>query len=254
MMYNKSNLLLENLTSGEVQEKLNEGCNRVMILSGSIEQHGNHLPLNTDYILARELGIRAAQKIGKTLVAPVIPIGCSDHHMSFCGTISISKQELISCMVSIGNCLIKYGFRQLLLGSFHGGNFQPSLQAVEILRSNNPDMDIRTALDVTRLVEVTNSVIRKYFPDRKGVDCHAGCVETSMMFFLNSSYIRKAKIENGASISEFPEVFEDMKDITNNGILGTVEGYSSEIGAELFDEVVSYMLNLWGFSREQSSK
>ncbi|MCW4013105.1 MAG: creatininase family protein, partial [Candidatus Bathyarchaeota archaeon] len=81
---------LEEMTWTMVEEAIAEGYKTVVMAVGSIEQHGHHLPLATDTYLGDVLATRTAEKLGKTLVAPTIRPGCSEHHLTFPGTISIS--------------------------------------------------------------------------------------------------------------------------------------------------------------------
>jgi len=242
-----SNILMECMTMAEVQMSVQSGYQSVIVSSGSIEQHGKHLPLDTDYVLAKELAIRAAQRIGSTLVAPVIPIGYAEHHMKFPGTISVPKDVFILYVENVAHSLIRHGFRRLLLTSFHGGNFAPSFEAAKRIRHAHPLVDVRTALDLQRLFAVTNGTIREFFPDREELDCHAGCVETSMMLYLSRKYVRADQVENGAAFTEFPS-FEDIQALSPNGVLGLTEGYSEKIGERLFVRIIDFMIASWGLS------
>jgi creatinine amidohydrolase len=194
----------------EVANLVQSGHDSVIISSGSIEQHGPHLPLDTDYVLAKELAKRSAKRLRATLVAPVVPIGCAEHHMDFPGTVSVPKDVFVPYMENVATSLIRHGFRRLLFASFHGGNFAPSLEAARRIQDANHSVDVRTALDLGKLFGVTNGVIREFFPDRTALDCHAGCVETSMMLYLAQEYVREAAIEDGAIFSEFPPSFDNI--------------------------------------------
>jgi creatinine amidohydrolase len=78
----------------EVKQALEQGYRCIIFALGSIEQHGPHLPLVTDTLIGDALAVRVAEKLGRALVAPTIRPGCSEHHMSFAGSLSISNELL----------------------------------------------------------------------------------------------------------------------------------------------------------------
>ncbi len=104
-------IMLEELTWPLVEKALNEGYRTVIVPVGSIEQHGYHLPLATDAFLGEALSRRLAEKLGKTLVAPVIRPGCSVHHMSFPGTLDVSPDTLIRVVKDVCFSLDVHGFQ-----------------------------------------------------------------------------------------------------------------------------------------------
>lgn len=246
MNFAASPILMSNLTSSAVNTLIESGWDRVVVTSGSIEQHGPHLPLHTDYTLAQSLALKAAEKIGRTLVAPAIPIGCSDHHMSFPGTLTVPREVFIQYLENVGTSLIRHGFKTLLLTSFHGGNFEPSREVARRLKETHPGVEIKTALDLGKLLRVTNGVLHHFFPDRTALDCHAGCVETSMMIYLDENWVRRDQAEDGAQLSELPP-FEDLKRVTKNGVIGLVSGYSAALGERLFEALVNFLIESWDF-------
>lgn len=91
---------------------------------GSCEQHGLHLPMDTDAYDAFWLSLKAAEKAQCALVAPPIYYGVSSHHMDFPGTITLSPCTL----EQLASSLIKHGFKKILFENGHGGN-TPALEA-----------------------------------------------------------------------------------------------------------------------------
>ncbi|MBI4238735.1 MAG: creatininase family protein [Deltaproteobacteria bacterium] len=233
------------MTSPEVQRLVQRGWQRIIITSGSIEQHGYHLPLETDLVLAEALAVRAALQLGRTLVAPVIPIGCAAHHMAFAGTVSVSREAFMAYVEQVAESVIAHGFTQLLFTAFHGGNFAPSLEAAQRVQRAHPAIEVHTALDLHQLFAVTNGVIRECFPDRTALDCHAGCVETSMLWALSQAYVRVGAVANGAECTTLPSL-HDMRRLSATGVVGIVDGYSTAIGERLFARIVDFMIASWG--------
>jgi creatinine amidohydrolase len=117
---------LENMTWPEVERALESGVTAVLIPYGSTEQHGRHMPLNTDSFIARGLCGRAAELAEseqvKLLVAPTIGITLSWYHMQFPGTVSASIDTILQLFHEVCDSLWHHGFRNLVLVNGHGGN------------------------------------------------------------------------------------------------------------------------------------
>lgn len=115
-------LQYEKLTWPEVQQAVAED-KLILIPMGAIEQHGLHLPLDTDVVIAREVCMRAAKLArGKALVMPPIMFGFEAHHMDFPGTINISWDNLVRFGLDITSSLAHHGFKRMLLVNGHGSN------------------------------------------------------------------------------------------------------------------------------------
>lgn len=122
---------IEEMTWPMVKRALEEGYKTVIVPVGSIEQHGPHLPIGTDAYFGDCLGLRVAEKLGKTLVAPTLRPGCSEYHMDFPGTITLSTETLMHVLRDVCVSLDRHGFENILLLPTHGGNFAPVLTATQ---------------------------------------------------------------------------------------------------------------------------
>src|SRR5262245_34367011 len=94
---------------------------------GSVEQHGPHLPLGTDFMTAEHLALEAAERAGREIpvvVAPTLPFGSSHHHIPFGGTMSLSTETYYRLLYELGSSLADSGFRILFLINGHGGNHE----------------------------------------------------------------------------------------------------------------------------------
>jgi creatinine amidohydrolase len=98
---------------------------------GAIEQHGDHLPVDTDAFNAQEVTRLACGRLSKAqvVILPVQSFGFSMHHKTWPGTISLSAVTLTSLLVDIGQSLHRCGFRRALFVNGHGGNIGPLLSA-----------------------------------------------------------------------------------------------------------------------------
>ena len=74
----RQRLLLEEMTWPEVERAIARGFTSVVVAAGAVEQHGPHLPLLVDAVRGDRLALEVARRLGKTLVAPTIRVGCSD--------------------------------------------------------------------------------------------------------------------------------------------------------------------------------
>ena len=82
------------MTWPDIKSAIEQGYTTVVVAVGSTEQHGPHLPTMTDTRIGDELAHRVAMKLGHTLQAITITVGCSKHHLSFPGTISLRDETL----------------------------------------------------------------------------------------------------------------------------------------------------------------
>jgi len=103
----------------------------VVVPIGSLEQHGNHLPLLTDTLIGSEIARRAADDVGDiALFLPMLWIGASDHHRAMPGTVSLSAETYTHVLKELLDSLIGGGFRRILLLNSHAGNITPAQMAI----------------------------------------------------------------------------------------------------------------------------
>ncbi|MCX7340854.1 MAG: creatininase family protein [Hyphomicrobiales bacterium] len=100
--------------------------NAILIIPiGATEQHGPHLPVMVDYRLALEVSVRAAQLIAErepVVVAPVIPYGMSEHHVSLGGTLTLDFETMQAVINCLCDSAVRQGFRRIFILNGHGGN------------------------------------------------------------------------------------------------------------------------------------
>ena len=118
--------LLERLTWPEVDARIREGVDAMLIPIGTTEQHGHHMPLDTDCFIARSLSVRAAE-LGdeegvSILVAPTLNMTLSWYHMQFPGSIRLSTTTFFQVFREVCDSLERHGFDNLVAVNGHGGN------------------------------------------------------------------------------------------------------------------------------------
>jgi creatinine amidohydrolase/Fe(II)-dependent formamide hydrolase-like protein len=176
------------MTSAQVRAELGRGRSTVVVPFGAVEQHGPHLPLDTDAVLADRLGPLLAERL-HALCAPTIRIGCSQHHLAFAGTLSLRPQTLQMIVHDLVDSLVRHGFRRVVLLATHGGNEPPLQEAGAASRRDGVKVvvpSLRAA--VGALLGVARA--RGVPPGEAGG--HAGELETSLMLALAPDLVRRA--------------------------------------------------------------
>lgn len=159
----------------------------VIVPVGSCEQHGPHLPIDTDTYDAFWLSMKAAQKAQCTLVAPPIYYGVSSHHMDFPGTITLTPHTLEQLAYEVAFSLTKHGFKKILFENGHGGN-TPALEAAA--QRIKMDTNAFVAIDTVSLIP---DFIEKHIETL--YDVHAGEFETSTTLANREKFVVKDRIK-----------------------------------------------------------
>lgn len=185
---------------------------------GSTEQHGPHLPLATDTIVAAALVERLAAARHDVAVAPALPYGSSGEHAGFPGTLSIGQAALEAVVVELVRSAD--AFAGVVLVSGHGGNAEPLARAVATARSEG-----RRAL--------------AWVPAVPGGDAHAGRTETSLLLALAPGAVRSAAAEPGEA-RPLDEIMPALRSggvsaVSPNGVLGDPTGANAAEGERLLD-------------------
>ena len=125
---------LERMTWPEVEAEQAAGVDAVLLPIGSTEQHGRHMPLDTDCLIAREL-CRLAAEAGedegvRLLVAPTLNVTLSWYHMQFPGSLKLSTTTFLQVFREVCDSLAHHGFERLIAVNGHGGNIAALTVAV----------------------------------------------------------------------------------------------------------------------------
>lgn len=197
---------------------------------GSCEQHGPHLPFDTDLRIAAALTHELALRRTDVVIAPPITIGASGEHQSFPGTLSIGTLALQTTVLELcRSALPPVGsphprpFDAVLLVNGHGGNIEGVAAALAMLVDEGRDVSV-------------------WHPQVPDGDSHAGRTETSMLLHLDPDCVRVEQIEPGSTArwrDIGPTVMaEGLAAVTANGVLGDPTQASAAEGSRVFDALV----------------
>jgi mycofactocin system creatininase family protein len=194
---------------------------KVLVPIGSTEQHGPHLPLHTDTVIADAV----AKRVGEDMdlwVSPPISIGASGEHQGFPGVLSIGTPVLTAVIIELTRSLSLWTGEVVFING-HGGNI--------------------TALnDAIRQLQDDGHAVR-WLPCAVAGDAHAGYTETSLMLHLAPDSVALDKVApgNAAPIAELmPTLRRDgVRAVSPTGVLGDPTGASVEAGARIFEQIVA---------------
>ena len=114
----------------------------VVLNIGAIEQHGAHLPLVTDALIGRHFTGLVDDVLGDdVLILPQVAICCSEHHMSFAGSLTLTHETMLAYVSDVLSSVIAHGFTNIILFNSHGGNLAIGQVIMEKLGHRYPDVD-----------------------------------------------------------------------------------------------------------------
>jgi creatinine amidohydrolase len=178
-------MLLARLTRPELK-RYREREDRILFPIGSTEQHGPRGVFGTDGLIAWELAESVGEQCG-LLVAPLLPYGMSEHHLSFTGSVSLRPGTLISVVSDILRSFFLSGFRRIAIVNGHGGNTAPLSCAVTCAADSCPEIQVKLlewfAFDSVR------SFLEETFGEHEGL--HGTPGELSLILAMFDGLIAK---------------------------------------------------------------
>lgn len=220
-----------------------------LIPVGSLEQHGPHLPLITDTIVAEALAIAAARRVVEpVVVAPAFPGGLSDHHLAFPGTVSFTPSIFAGVLKAYISGMERMGIRRIGIISGHGGNFRFIGQFAEDYTRNEGGALVRAFADLEGFLETMKDAGRLAGLTPVETDIHAGVLETSLVLqLLGRENVGDFEHVPGYA-SEEPGWFEGVYSkgihaLSASGVLGSPAGATAEAGRVIMDALVDSIVN-----------
>jgi len=204
------------------EEVANGRFTHLLVPLGSCEQHGSHLPLDTDTRVAAAIAVGVSTVRPSVAHAPPLAYGASGEHQGFPGVLSIGQAALEHLLVELSRCLGPE-FRGLMFLSWHGGNRDAVQRAVDTITAEG-----RYALGL--------------FPSVPG-DAHAGRTETSLMLAIAPELVRleKARPGNRQPIADLMPAMRrlGLRSVSPSGVLGDPAGASVEEGRRLLATLIN---------------
>ena len=238
----------------ELRESIRTGrTNKAILPIGSFEQHGPHLPLSTDTVLAEYLADQVAGRCQGTFLLPCIQLGCSSEHLGFAGTISLTPGTMRGLIIDITRSLTQTGLKNLFIINGHGGNTATINSTLAEVKQILPDMHVY-AFSILDIVKQKFDEIRK---SERGLVGHADEIETSMMLAITPDVVNMSKAVREAPPMAKPLTFEpdhiatisfawNADELTESGVIGDPTLATVETGKVLLDfatQVISNVIN-----------
>lgn len=239
--------IMSNMTWNEFQQK----TNNVLILPiGSTEQHGPHLPLSVDSVIAERIALKLAEKIDG-IVAPTISYGYKSKPLSgggplFPGTIDLNGITLMNIVEDILEEFIKDGITKIFILNAHFENEAFILESVDIISKRYPNVTIIETNWWDVLSQNTIDSVFDTVPFPGWAFEHAAITETSLMMYLAPELVRENLItsEMGAEPSAYAKYPIKKGMVPESGILAPAISSSPEKGRILTDNAVSAFVDI----------
>ncbi len=241
--------------AGEVRDRAARDGSLLVVPVGSLEQHGHHLPVATDTLLVDAVAHGAATAAADVpiLVTPPVWTGLSAHHLSFGGTVSLSRETLADLLEGVADTALENGFDALLFLNGHGGN----AALVEAVRASvgaeHPDVEVSSLTYYALAADVVDAVR----DSEVGGMGHGGEFETSLLLHLRPDLVDEDRAEGTTMEDAYDHVRQDMfvggplavyrsfDEYTESGVVGDPELATAEKGRELYDHVCAELAALY---------
>ncbi|MCB1228937.1 MAG: creatininase family protein [Verrucomicrobiae bacterium] len=228
-----SPLPLDRLSWKEIAELQESGMRMLLLPTGATEQHGPHLPVNTDSVIATHLVEATSAATGVPLLPTMTYTVSAGHTGKWPGTFSLRHDTFIQSILDLVDWMVATGWERLLIVNSHFGN----------------DAVLRVAIDQLRLrhlgkfqIGMINSfllspAIRDYFFE-DAEDLHANRAETDLMLHLAPDTVDMSRVEDDPDRTDGTVFSHPVSQTSLNGITGKPSEGTAEQGAWLFSKMV----------------
>ncbi|WP_435009153.1 creatininase family protein [Tundrisphaera lichenicola] len=204
------------------------------------EQHGPHLAVSTDTVLAGGVASGVENALGdKALVLPVLWLGASDHHLPHGGTLTAPLPTYESMLVDLLTPLLRDGFRRVMILNGHGGNIDPLRIALRRLDVEFP----RAILTGAAYWDLAADEIAAHCRAPRKEMGHACEIETSMMLHLRPDLVRlDRRVDDPDDTPDHLRGLTWPRDFarrTDHGVVGYPESADAERGRLMLEAAVS---------------
>jgi creatinine amidohydrolase len=208
------------------------GTDLCLLPCGATEQHGPHLPLDTDSIFAAAFCAYVSSKIGVP-VLPTVEYGCSLGHTDrWPGTLSLMPETLAATVREVAGFLVRTGFRRMLVVNSHWGNTAALRCAIDRVRFEHAG---RFQVGLRSTFDITPGVWRQFTDD--GADFHANRAETALMMYLAPHLVRRGEIRDDPDRTGGKVFTYVVPQTSTNGVTGHPSRATAADGKRLFVEI-----------------
>jgi creatinine amidohydrolase len=230
-----------------------EHCVAVIVL-GSTEQHGPHLPMDVDTRITSAICEAAARAVVDevgVVLAPPLSVGISEHHMRFPGSLTLAPETFVAAACEIGSSLVRHGFDRLVLVNGHAGN-AGAMQLIATRLRLEAGATAVVFLHEWMLAREAFASVRESGP---GGAAHACEYETSVYLHLDAEVVQMTKAACELAPPSIDGTLVDLflggpygaalgHDFSKSGILGDPTLASAEKGRRCFDAAVANLADL----------
>ncbi|WP_027346392.1 creatininase family protein [Hamadaea tsunoensis] len=216
---------------------------------GSFEQHGDHLPLSTDTLVACSISSAIAARYSGVLLLPPITIACSHEHAGWPGTVSISATTLHNMIMDIFSSLRSSGIERLAIVNGHGGNYVLS-NVVQELTISGPCAALYPGRD-----DWSASRVAAGLSTDAHDDMHAGEIETSLLLHIDPQLVRPSytTADHDGLDRRALLLTHGMKAYTKSGVIGQPSLATAEKGRLVLESLARSFAPYLGALRHSTS-
>ncbi|MFM9107368.1 MAG: creatininase family protein [Chloroflexota bacterium] len=231
--------------------EMNEAIARqpvVILPTGSTEQHGRHLPIDVDLLLAESVSLEAARRSnGNILVLPPIPYGLNLHHIDFPGTIHIEPEVFIAFCLNVTKSVAYHGFEKILIVNGHGSNM-PLIDTI----ARRTTLETKSLCASCHYIHLSIDRFREIMDSK--VIAHADEYETSLYLHIAPERVQMDKAGadddvmgqylSSDSTTPFVRFNDYWSRWTDLGVHGDARPATAEKGEIIFETTVTRLVEL----------
>lgn len=210
----------------------------VLIPTGSLEQHGPHLPLFTDSLIVTAVAEAVEANLSdRVLLTATLWLGASGHHLKFPGSLSASFDAYMGALGSVVRSLLPHGFHKFFVLNGHGGNTEPNGIVVRALKQEFPTLTIGHSGYYDYVTEQVAGLLEGPLK----TIAHACEAEASLVMHLRPALVRTDQLRTDG-LRPDPAIrglFHSFDEMTEQGSIGFARLASPDKGKAIFDAAVA---------------
>ena len=243
------------MTYTEILETAETDGSILVVPTGSLEQHGYHLPTATDSVLVNAIAQEGTTRVAGTVpvvVTPPLWTGRSPHHLSLGGTVSLDTRGLLDTLWQVAETALRNGFDALVFLNGHGGNASVVTDAVSEVGTAHPAVEVLGLTYFSLAADVVDGIR----DSPTGGVSHGGEFETSLMLHVRPELVREDRITGTRRDEPYDAARQDLfvdgplavhrefDEYSDSGAVGDPELATGDKGRDLYDHIASNLGDL----------